>query len=106
MKLYILNPKYTDGGSEPKYVEVLLADSSTIKQDGNGSSALMDNGNYVKVLTCTAGNAEFTPTEDYQPATKKYCDDTLAAITAKVEELEALIGQVNQVADRILPISE
>ena len=58
-----LNPKYSEGGGEPKYISVpsLVA--------GGGEEP--DLSNYLAKDNTT----EFTPTNDYNPATKKYVDD-------------------------------
>lgn len=54
-----LNPKYTEGGNEPKYITIL------------SSSSEPDLSNYLAKDNTT----KYEPTGDYNPATKKYVDD-------------------------------
>ena len=57
-----LNPNYSEGGSEPKYLSV-----PSLVAGGEEP----DLSNYLAKDNTT----EFTPTADYHPATKKYVDD-------------------------------
>ena len=61
-----LNPKYSEGGAEPKYLSVpsLVA--------GGGEEP--DLSNYLAKDNTT----EYTPTGNYNPATKKYVDDSIS----------------------------
>lgn len=59
----------------------------SLKIDGNGTKFLSDDGTYKQLTTPDLSNylakdntTEFTPSTDYNPATKKYVDDTVASV--------------------------
>ena len=57
----------------------ITPDDVTINQDRKIVHALSSKANSSDVLT-KANTAEFTPTADYQPATKKYVDDSIFSV--------------------------
>lgn len=62
-----LNPNYTEGGSEPKYISL-----PNLTVEGGD----VDLSNYL----AKDNTEEFTPTGDYNPCTKKYVDDQAALV--------------------------
>ena len=79
-----LNPKYSEGGGEPKYLSVpsLVA--------GGGEEP--DLSNYLAKDNTT----EYTPTSEYHPATKKYVDDSISTQATNI------ISQITDIAPETL----
>lgn len=83
-RIYIRNFNINNIDIEAKTADVQFVQRILVKNEftGDGTKFLSDNGTYKNVPQPNLSNylakdntTEFTPTEDYNPATKKYVDD-------------------------------
>ena len=81
-KIIRLDITNTDGTMSCIRKETELGGDSILEIDGDGNKFLSNNGEYKEIPQPNLSNylakdntTEFTPTGDYQPATKKYVDD-------------------------------